>query len=54
MIATGAALAPPEIAGLILHAPLAGTYQDLARYQWLELGLSLICARSRIAITMGI
>lgn len=42
LIATGAVLAHPEIAGLILHAPLSGTYRDLARFQLVELGLPFL------------
>jgi uncharacterized protein len=43
-VAVRAAHDHPAIAGLILHAPPAGTYRDLYRYQMLELGLPFLRA----------
>jgi uncharacterized protein len=42
LFATGVALDHPEIAGVILHAPFAGTYKEGSRYQLLDLGVSFL------------
>lgn len=42
MIATQAALDHPEIAALVLHAPLSGTYRDVDYYQLVTLGVPFL------------
>jgi dienelactone hydrolase len=42
LIATGMALDHPEVAGVILHAPLSGTYKESSHFQLFELGQSFL------------